>query len=631
MPVNLMRAIWPCLAVWLIAAFLPVQGAEVLAPVPEAQQAALARKILDGYGGGQPAAPAPKLHVAYFTPSDREPEPRYRERLQAIMEDIQSFYRDGMAGAGYGPETFDLARDQDGRLIIHLVKSAEPEAKFKRSASQEGSGDAWSRATITREIRAGLQADGLALDRETVLIFCNLAKWDAAGRRFSHHSPYLGDWTQTNGYCFAVDSVILNAQDLGKKEPVLHDAEWGEESLGKFNTVFIGGIAHELGHAFTLPHCGARLDERARGVSLMGAGNHMYREELRGEGPGAFLTMASAMKLAGRPLFNRLNANPAISPKLIQNELSFSTNLARADWRGRPNALRLEGRAAGTPPVYGVIAYFDSSRAGGYDTPAVTAVPDADGRFAMEIGDLAPTRHGELHVQYCFANGAALDREMTFKVLSEREANSELAQTESALQPLIHAVRRNDARAARQEADQLGKSRAPALARRIAGKLAATLAGGPQFTPAGAPPDLKELALGDAKETSAAVGWFKPSANRMPANDEVPSPLLDCGTFYATGLFAHAPSRYVFALGGKWKTLRGEGGLHTLQQPYGSVDFVIQGDGRELFHSPVIRGAAKAAYQVDVSGVQTLELIVGDGGNGNGNDWALWLDPVLTR
>jgi hypothetical protein len=29
--------------------------------------------------------------------------------------------------------------------------------------------------------------------------------------------------------------------------------------------------------------------------------------------------------------------------------------------------------------------------------------------------------------------------------------------------------------------------------------------------------------------------------------------------------------------------------------------------------------------------VQTLELIVDDGGDGNGNDWGLWLDPTLTR
>jgi hypothetical protein len=145
------------------------------------------------------------------------------------------------------------------------------------------------------------------------------------------------------------------------------------------------------------------------------------------------------------------------------------------------------------------------------------------------------------------------------------------------------------------------------------------------------PPGVSHLPLGDARPEVAKVGWLKAAANRIPPNNQIESPLLDSGKFYATGLFAHAPSQYVFNLGGKWKTLRGEAGLHTLHQPYGSVDFIIKADGKEVFHSPVIRESAKASYDVDLSGVKTLELIVGDGGDGNGNDWGLWLDPILSR
>src|SRR6185503_8179520 len=119
-----------------------------------------------------------------------------------------------------------------------------------------------------------------------------------------------------SGLCFAMDEVIQNLDDLNKKEPMLKDAEWGNESLGKFNTIFIGGIAHEMGHAFSLPHCGERWDEKARGKSLMGMGNHTYREEQRGEGPGSFLAMASAMKLAARPLFSKSDKEMPIAPRL---------------------------------------------------------------------------------------------------------------------------------------------------------------------------------------------------------------------------------------------------------------------------------------------------------------------------
>ena len=89
----------------LFILFFPTRGQSargMVEPVPEPEQAALARKILDGYCGQRQALAAPKLRVLYFTPSDRDPEPRYRERLPAIMEDIQAFYRDGMTRAGSG-------------------------------------------------------------------------------------------------------------------------------------------------------------------------------------------------------------------------------------------------------------------------------------------------------------------------------------------------------------------------------------------------------------------------------------------------------------------------------------------------------------------------------------------------
>src|SRR5690242_5943453 len=88
---------------------VPTLGA--VEPVPESEQGALVVKRLDAYHGTYTAASPKKLHVVYFTPADREPEPRYQERLEAVLEDIRSFYRDGMKSAGLGTKTFDFARD----------------------------------------------------------------------------------------------------------------------------------------------------------------------------------------------------------------------------------------------------------------------------------------------------------------------------------------------------------------------------------------------------------------------------------------------------------------------------------------------------------------------------------------
>src|SRR5262245_53354101 len=103
---------------WLLAA--PADLA--VDPVPEGVQAALALKILERFHGTNAGAAPRKLHIAYFTPSDRDPEPRYHERLSAIMEDIRAFYREGMEKAGFGPKTFEFARDAERKPVIHVVK-----------------------------------------------------------------------------------------------------------------------------------------------------------------------------------------------------------------------------------------------------------------------------------------------------------------------------------------------------------------------------------------------------------------------------------------------------------------------------------------------------------------------------
>jgi len=390
-----------------LSVFSATPKLRAISPVPESQQAALALKLLDAYHGAAPNKASKKLHVVYFTPADREPEPRYQERLEGILEDIRAFYRDGMEQAGFGLKTFDLARDPEGKWILHLVKGKEPQSGYTKLDPEK----------IRRECKPSLEAAGISFESETVLIICNLATWDENARTFRNdHSPYNGLWTQTNGLCFAVDSVILNAEDIPKKEPMLKDHQRGDESLGKFNSIFIGGIAHELGHAFSLPHCGERWDEKHLGTSLMGIGNLTYRDEHRGEGRGTFLAMASAMKLASRPPFSKSDKDMALAPRLEKSVFQLSTNVSRSDLLGRTGTLRVEGTVKGKPQVYAVIAYFNSAHDGGYYSPAATAVPDEKGRFAIEISDLAPCSKGELRIEYCHVNGAVSVKRAPFNV-----------------------------------------------------------------------------------------------------------------------------------------------------------------------------------------------------------------------
>ena len=202
-----------------------------------------------------------------------------------------------------------------------------------------------------------------------------------------------------------------------------------------------------------------------------------------------------------------------------------------------------------------------------------------------------------------------------------------------ALEPMIEEVIQGDAEAVHRDLTQIEQSSdASAFEKNVALRLAATMTDTKKPVPAEVPAEVITLPLGDAQPESAEVGWLKPMANRIPPNGEVSSPLLDSGEIFATGLFAHSPSRYVFNLGGKWKHLHGQAGIHTAfqGQAYGVV-FVIKADGKEVFRSDAIRGTEHPSYDVDVTGVKTLELVVEKAQEHNGGNWALWLDPYLTR
>lgn len=63
----------------------------------------------------------------------------------------------------------------------------------------------------------------------------------------------------------------------------------------------------------------------------------------------------------------------------------------------------------------------------------------------------------------------------------------------------------------------------------------------------------------------------------------------------------------------------------------GSVVFRLVGDGKEMYNSGMVRGGEKARnISLDVSGIDVLELIVEDGGDGVSGDHANWIDPVFS-
>ena len=106
-------------------------------------------------------------------------------------------------------------------------------------------------------------------------------------------------------------------------------------------------------------------------------------------------------------------------------------------------------------------------------------------------------------------------------------------------------------------------------------------------------------------------------------------PLTLGGVVYAKGLGAHAPSSVVYDLGGQCRQLLAYVGVDDGQGGKGHVIFQVRGDGVTLASVEKSGGQAGTPVNVDLAGVDRLELAVDAGPEGNGNDHSDWADARL--
>lgn len=607
-----MRRLISPLLILLLTSWGTLALAGEKAPLTEQAQAAFAQSTLSAWQAEDPAPSNRTLQVVYWTPSDRQPAANYRERLTGIMDHIQDFYRQEMARNGFGELTFPLPQDENGLLKIHLVRGQKPFAHYdKKSGSQ-----------IRQECLPTLQQAGLTPNHETLLIFCNLATFDPKGKTFSHQSPSYAGGSHRGGNAWQLDSPELSIANLLAKKPLISDSQHGRISLGKHNSIFIGSIAHELGHALSLPHNREAPAEAKKGQhALMGVGKRNYGNPLRNEGPDAHLEFASALRLASHPLFSR-------SQKAIQ--VHAHTDFHDLVVTPGDQSFTFSGRVTSNFPVYGLVAYLDPEGNGDYDAHTVTTVPDSEGRFTFDCKHLVAGKNAELRILSCHVNGATCQRSYSYRVDEKGQPEVSTLQTHFALAPLIEALNTRDHSRLQPAFDhlhtQLGPG--PQLTRinRLAKRLVAGVSGKQRTPPNEIPAKRKRIPLTDLQPAEARVGWGQPAYDHLPHPDLL---LTSAGTLHAHGIYAHAPARHRYRLDQGWQKLTGTCGL--AENRHGSCVFIIKVDGREAYRSPVIHNGEKHRFSIDLQGVNKLELITHDAGDGTGSDWGLWLSPLLHR
>jgi hypothetical protein len=350
-----------------------------------------AEKILAAYQAGATANHR-VLHVAYFCPADRAPAPDYRERLTRVLDDISSYYATQIRAYGLPSQGIPLDKDADGELIIHMVKGSHPAVEYS---------EAKSAGEIHEDVKKVMEADGIGLATNHVVVFTRLGNYD--GTNTSHNSPYCGTGDGSSGFCWQFDSDLLDTRLLTNTNQWLNDHQYGHISLGRYNTIFIGGTAHELGHCFGLPHnAETPADFPVRGHALMGDGNRHYREEMRGEGKGTFITLAHALRLVSNPLFSGVD-------KGLSEEWSGSVTdcVIAAPVAGQ---LNITGKFKSNQPVYGVVAYIDPDGGSNYDAASYVGTLGPDDSFAFNINSLPKSKKpGEIRIVLLCASGQSLN------------------------------------------------------------------------------------------------------------------------------------------------------------------------------------------------------------------------------
>ena len=372
------------------------------------EQAKYIDEVVLSWRGKEDKTQGKKLRVVYFYPKDRKPLKEHAKRWNGIMNDIQDFYRTEMKRLGYGKVELGLERE-NGLLKLHEIRG---------NSNDDGSYTYKSGSKIRTEVFQALQAKGINPREETILIVCGLSRTE--GKKVTIYSPYYGmGANHIYGLCFTADMDWLSIDGL-RPDPTKTILQVKEHrgyepfTLARFNTTYVGGAIHELGHGMSLPHNHATKEEAIRGTALMGSGNYTYRKEWRNEGKGSFLTHSSALRILVHPLFSGTTKQCKEAPEAKYEKLEISHS---------EGSIHIRGTIGSAIPAAAMIAYNDRENKGqrgymvnkDYDATTWTSIVSPGKEFRIAIGDLREGNH-QIRLLSVHANGATVTKRLHYTI-----------------------------------------------------------------------------------------------------------------------------------------------------------------------------------------------------------------------
>lgn len=185
----------------------------------------------------------------YQTPFTDEPQD-YRAKWDASLKLLQTFTADEMHRLGHGRRTFNLELDDDGNVMVHVVKGR---GSFEELQQMSG-GAAYGASTqaIAEQLPKGPFKDvvNVAFSRHV----------KETGRATAYAALGGGDTALMGGACFytwptgvaRIHDTFMSVAQIDER--LFHADDIGRYAVWATAATTIGSGLHELGHALTLPH-----------------------------------------------------------------------------------------------------------------------------------------------------------------------------------------------------------------------------------------------------------------------------------------------------------------------------------------------------------------------------------------
>ncbi len=554
--------------------------------------------ILDSYLQTRPSKDK-YLHIFYVTFKDRPALDDYQERYHYILSNIQAFYADQMKANGFPPLTFALEKNDKGKLNINEIFIDQESGKLNKGEIKNKAYE------IAKKI---LSDKGLNFKNEHIVIIYQLP---------NSLSPYDGKGNAIQGVVWVCDAETLAPWYLDKKDKMPQDQK---RSLGDNSSLYMGGLAQEIGSSLGLLHTRENFQFSPFGSALMNLGNYHYGEELRHEGKGTFLMPVDALMLASSPLFNQKESS--ILDNVAPLDLA-ELKVSRSD-----EGTRINGKIVSEKPYYGLSVHLSPLKDSTFYSLGTGAFVDENGNFDVLVPRKQTRPLEDLHLSLLHLDGSKSSIDIPIWT-RENQIESPHIANQTLMKPVYKAWQAGEIDECRRIlGEMLEKKDNPEMIYWANLWLRKLNSLNEQRTKT--PAELTEkklISLVDAKPELAQVGWGVPLWDNTLGPERIVFPYLMGYGVPNRYIFLHAPATITFTLDQKWDLLTARVGM--MNDKKGTITFSFLLDGKKVHETPVLSDGASVPIKLNVKGASVLSIQVGNAGDGNANDWGIIGDPEL--